>query len=129
MYSYIGDRWALIANIVFSKQLRLSTDENILNSLISENKCNLSNGDFSNYSNWLNTFISGDAVRHVWTFFLETDTGTLSFGNYHTGVKIKALLNDKAIAEATSLQRKETSFNYFVGDVLKIGEYNTTLWK
>ena len=69
-------------------------------------------------------------VGSIWTTFQGTGMGTLSFGNCHpTRGHVKAFLNEKAIAEATPLQRKEISFGYSLGDVLKIREYNYAIWK
>ena len=72
--------------------------------------------------------IRGDAVGNICTTFQGNDTGTLSFGNCPTGGKIKAFLDDKAIAEATALHRKQF-FGYSIGDVLKIGEHSTAIRK
>ena len=71
----------------------------------------------------------GTTVGTIWTTFQESGTGNLSFGNCFTGGSVKVFLNENAIAEATPSQRKEVSFQYSVGDVLKIGEYNTAVWK
>ena len=74
-------------------------------------------------------FIGGDPVGSIWTTFQGTGTATLSFGNCIAHGTVKVFLNEKEIAEATLLQRKEISFDYSVGDVLKIGEYDTAIWK
>ena len=74
-------------------------------------------------------WIGGSPVGSVWTVFQGFGTGTLSFGNCHSHGNVKVFLNKKAIAEATPLQRKEISFDYSVGDVLKMGEYDTAIWK
>ena len=74
-------------------------------------------------------YLSGNPVGSIWTTFQGTGTGTLSFGNCYKAGTVMVFLNEKVIAEATSLQRKEISFDYSAGDVLKIGEYNTAIWK
>ena len=75
-------------------------------------------------------FTSGEPVGSIWTTFQGTGNGTLSFGNCFGNAfgNVKVFLNEKVIAEATSKQRKEISFDYSVGDVLKIGEYHA-IWK
>ena len=95
------------------------TDSSILND--GYGKCN--------FGNTWNGYISGDPVGTIWTTFNGNGSGTLSFGNCSSGGNVKVFLNNNAIAEATGSQRKEVVFDYSVGDVLKIGEYNTAIWK
>ena len=78
---------------------------------------------------YLYGWLPNGPVGSIWTTFQGTGTGTLSFGNCHKGGNVKVFLKEKSIAEATSLQRKEIFFDYSVGDILKIREYNTAIWK
>ena len=97
------------------------TDGTSLNAAHHSSTC-----DFGN--TWYG-YISGNPVGSIWTIFHVTGTGALSFGNCYTHGSVKVFLNEKEIAEATSLQIKEVSFDYKVGDVLKIGEYDTAIRK
>ena len=91
------------------------------------------NGDyFKNQCDLGNTWYgynSGNTVGAIWTTFQGNGTGNLSFGNCYSHGKVKVFLNENSIAEATPSQRKDISFDYSVGDVLKISEFNTGIWK
>ena len=96
------------------------TDSTSLNDAQYRSTC-----DFGN--TWYG-YIGGSNVGSIWTTFQGAGTATLSFGNCYNGGSVKVFLNEKAIAEAIPLQRKEISFDYSVGDVLKIKEYSA-IWK
>ena len=74
-------------------------------------------------------WIGGTPVGSIYTTFKGTGTGILSYGNCHTGGKVRVFLNEKSISEAMPLQKKEINFAYSAGDVLRIGEYETAIWK
>ena len=74
-------------------------------------------------------FIGGPAVGSLSTTFQGSGTGVSSYGNCHSGGKVRVFLNEKQISEAMPLQNKVISFVYSVGDVLRIGEYETAIWK
>lgn len=81
------------------------------------------------YGNTWYGYNSGGPVGSIWTTFEGNGNGTLSFGNCYSRGNVKVFLNENNIAEATSSQRKEVVFDYSVGDVLKISEYNWAIWK
>ena len=74
-------------------------------------------------------FMSGPAVGYVQATFKGVGTGILDFENCYSHGKTKVYLNGMEEGSADSFQSKVIGFSYKSGDILKITEEQTAIFK
>ena len=70
----------------------------------------------------------GQQVGAMYFIFQKVGTAYFSFENCYSGGSVEVFLNEQAISEASSSERKNITFDYSIGDKLTIAEV-MTIWK
>ena len=96
---------------------------------IDSEKQNTGGDDMCRSTNTWYGFTSGSGIASIATTFKGKGEATLSFGNCHSIGYVRATLNGNSIGQANAGERKDVSFEYSIGDVLKIEEVNTAIIK
>ena len=72
----------------------------------------------------------GYTIGSISYMFKRQGTAVLSYGNCYTGGQVVVYLNDVEISKAYGNQNpKETTFDFFKGDILRIDEVNAGIIK